>query len=102
MRYFFCFFSLFKYGHKGSYMAGIYAYNAVQCPMEAIHGKQSSIHNLIAGGSLGYIGIRAGRLGVPFVDPYAFLRFGLSPAAVGAAVYGGMGFLLATLGGKRI
>mmetsp|Transcript_33504 Transcript_33504/g.49062 ORF Transcript_33504/g.49062 Transcript_33504/m.49062 type:complete len:209 (+) Transcript_33504:123-749(+) len=58
----------------GSYMAGIYAYNAVQCPMEAIHGKQSSIHNLIAGGSLGYIGIRAGRLGVPFVDPYAFFE----------------------------
>mmetsp|Transcript_1508 Transcript_1508/g.2144 ORF Transcript_1508/g.2144 Transcript_1508/m.2144 type:complete len:97 (+) Transcript_1508:1-291(+) len=86
----------------GRYIAAIYAYNAVQCPMEAIHGKQSSLHNLFAGGTLGYLGVQTGRLGVPFVDPHALYSYRVPPAVIGGAIYGGMGFLLATLGGKPI
>jgi hypothetical protein len=75
----------------------------MQCPMELIHGRQSSLHNFIAGGTLGYLGVTSGRLGIPFIDPYTLYRYPmLSPGTVAFGVYGGMGMALATLGGKRL
>jgi hypothetical protein len=76
-------------------------YNAVQCPMEAIHGRPSLWHNVISAGTLGYLGVRSGRIGVPFVSPYAAYRYGLKPEIMAFGVYGGMAGLFAgLLGGK--
>ncbi len=43
------------------------------------------MHNVAAGGILGYVGVSRGRLGVPFVSPY-FLYGMRYPGLVGAAV----------------
>ena len=85
-------------------IGGIYVYNILQCPMEAIHGRQSAIHNFASGGIIGYLGVASGRLGVPFFDNFFFFRNPhISPPLAGAAVYGGMAFLFATVsGGKPI
>jgi hypothetical protein len=86
-----------------SYMAFIYTYNAMQCPMEEIHGKRSALHNALSGGIIGYIGVTTHRLGIPFVDPYTLYRYPfISPGMAAFAVYGGMGFGLALLGGKPV
>lgn len=111
----------------GYYSAFIYGYNIIQCPMEIIHGRQSSLHNVAAGGLLGYIGVTRGGMGVPFVSPY-FLYGTRHPGLIGAAVvrnkffcmeslchatifvpnllcvlqYGGIGGVLATIGGKPL
>mmetsp|Transcript_63063 Transcript_63063/g.186293 ORF Transcript_63063/g.186293 Transcript_63063/m.186293 type:complete len:139 (-) Transcript_63063:394-810(-) len=87
----------------GTYIAGLYMYNALQCPMEAIHGRQSLLHNGLSAGILGYAGVSAGRLGVPFVDPsvmhrHPWLRYEM--AAFG--VYGAIGMAFGMLGGKRL
>eukprot|EP00970_Alexandrium_tamarense_P004980 scaffold808_cov196-Alexandrium_tamarense.AAC.117 len=83
----------------GFYAGGLYAYNIIQCPMETIHGRQSAMHNVAAGGILGYVGVSRGRLGVPFVSPY--ILYGMRyPGLVGAAVYGAIAGGMATLGGK--
>jgi hypothetical protein len=97
----------FQYGQVprfqtvGTYMAGIYVYNILQCPMEAIHGRQSLLHNFASGGILGYVGVSSGRLGIPFVDPTFAYRVG-RPELVAFGVYGGMAAAFAALGGKRI
>ncbi|KAL3787410.1 hypothetical protein HJC23_001807 [Cyclotella cryptica] len=83
----------------GFYCGSLYAYNIVQCPMEVIHGRQSSLHNVVSGGLLGYIGVSRGMLSVPFVDP-RFVYSVRHPGLVGALVYGGIGGALATIGGK--
>ena len=81
----------------------IYAYNALQCPMEAVHGRPSLFHNIGSAATLGYIGLRAGLIGVPFVDPYVFYRYPfLKPAQVSAIVYGSTAGILAMIGGKTI
>mmetsp|Transcript_5024 Transcript_5024/g.6499 ORF Transcript_5024/g.6499 Transcript_5024/m.6499 type:complete len:128 (-) Transcript_5024:421-804(-) len=86
-----------------SYMAFIYTYNAIQCPMEEIHGRSSALHNLLAGGMLGYMGVKNGNIGIPFVSHDFFYRFPfLRPQHVALAVYGSMGGALAMLGGKPI
>ena len=54
----------------GGNILGIYLYGALICPMEAVHGRQSSLHNFAAAGTLGYIGVATGQAGIPFVDPY--------------------------------
>ena len=87
----------------GINIGAIYLYNVLQCPMEAIQGRQSSLHNGAAAGILGYVGVSRGILGIPFVNPYeVYMRFPqVTPPMLGAAVYGGLGFLLASvLGGK--
>ena len=82
-------------------IGGLYLYNVLQCPMEAIHGRQSSLHNAASGAILGYVGIQSWRIGVPFVDAYFFYRYPqISPAMAGAVAYGTIGFLFASLGGK--
>jgi len=84
-------------------IGGLYLYNVLQCPMEAIHGRQSSLHNAASGAILGYVGVQSRRIGVPFVDAYFFYRYPqISPAAAGAVAYGTIGFLFATLGGKHM
>ena len=61
------------------------------------------MHNAIAGGSVGYIGTQRGFLGIPFVDHSFFYRYPrISPPMMGAAVYGGMGWILSTIGGKSL
>lgn len=82
-------------------MGGIYLYNALQCPMVAIHGRESCMHNGISAGILGYIGVKHHKLGVPFVGSnffYANPQF--SPAITGAVVYGAIGATLGILANK--
>lgn len=82
-------------------IGGIYLYWALQCPMEAIHGRQSALHNILSGATIGYLGVSMGRLGVPFVDATFFYRHPqISPPIAGAVVYGAIAGGLATLGGK--
>ena len=86
----------------GFYSGGLYAYHAMICPMEAIHGKRSSLHNVASGATMGYIGVTRGILGVPFVNPYDLHSGTRNPGLIGAAVYGVIGGALATLGGKPV
>ena len=82
-------------------IGGIFCYNIMQCPMEAVSGRQSAWHNVLAAATMGGLGVQSGRLGIPFVDHSFFYRYpAASPAMVGAAVYGAMGGLLASLGNK--
>lgn len=84
-------------------IGGLYVYNIIQCPMEAIQGRPSLMHNVIAGGTLGFVGVRNGMLGIPFVDSYFFFRYPqISPPLMAFAVYGGIAGVLASLGGKKI
>jgi hypothetical protein len=86
----------------GRYFGVLYLYNAVQCPMEAASGRPSLWHNIVSAGALGYVGVRTGRVGVPFVNTYQIrYQLGWSPEVVAFAVYGGMaGILAGLLGGK--
>ena len=84
----------------GTYAGGMYMYNIMQCPMEAIHGRQSLLHNFISAGIIGYVGVNSGRLSVPFVMPYQIPR-GVSPPFMGFMVYGSLASAFAALGGKR-
>jgi hypothetical protein len=86
----------------GINIGGLYLYYILQCPMQAIHGRESALHNGAAGGILGYIGVNSGQLGIPFVSYNFFMRYPqLSPALTGAAVYGGMALAISA-GGKPI
>ncbi len=85
----------------GRYMGAIYVYNVLQCPMEAIHGRKSLFHNIISAGMMGYVGVRAGRLEIPFVDPsFVHRHRTLSPPQLAFMVYGGCAGALAAFGGK--
>jgi len=84
-------------------IGGLYMFWALQCPMEAIHGRQSSLHNFLSGATIGYLGVSVGRLGVPFVDHTFFYRNPqISPPIAGALVYGAIAGGFATLGGKPL
>jgi hypothetical protein len=84
------------------YFGALWLYNAAQCPMEAIQGRPSLWHNIISAGTIGYLGVRSGRLGVPFVNPYMLYHYNLRPQVAAFGVYGGMaGILAGVLGGKR-
>jgi hypothetical protein len=95
-------FQLILHNITGTYMAGLYIYNIVQCPMEAFHGRQSLLHNFAAAGMLGYVGVAQGRMGIPFINPYTLIGSPLKPEIVAFGVYGGMAAAFAALGGKRI
>jgi hypothetical protein len=87
----------------GSYMAFIYTYNAMQCPMEEIHGRKSALHNALSGGIIGFIGVTNNRIGIPFIDPNTLYRYPfVSPGMAAFAVYGGLGLGLAMIGGKPL
>jgi hypothetical protein len=80
----------------------IWAYHALQCPLEAIHGRRSLYHNCIAAGTLGALGVHAGKVSVPFVDYSIFHRHpALRPWQVGFVVYGSIGGVFGALGGKQ-
>jgi hypothetical protein len=83
-------------------IGGLYAYNIMQCPMEAISGRQSAWHNVVAAATIGGVGVQSGKLGIPFVNySYFFYRYpSISPAMAGAMVYGAIGGFMATLGNK--
>lgn len=88
---------------SGRYMAGLYVYNVMQCPMEAIHGRQSLLHNAAAAGLIGYVGVSRGALGIPFVDPSFTYRYPqVSAPMLAFMVYGGLAGALAGFGGKRL
>ncbi|KAG7358415.1 hypothetical protein IV203_015003 [Nitzschia inconspicua] len=84
------------------YFGFLFVYNAAQCPMEAIHGRPSLWHNIISAGTIGYIGVRTGRFGVPFVNPMMLqYQYGIRPEVVAFGIYGGIaGILAGALGGK--
>eukprot|EP00978_Attheya_sp_CCMP212_P006526 scaffold15048_cov55-Attheya_sp.AAC.4 len=69
--------------------------------MEYIHGRQSLMHNVLSGFTLGYLGVSTGRVGVPFLDPYTVMA-SRNPALLGAVVYGGIAGCMAALGGKSM
>lgn len=84
-------------------IGGLYIFFALQCPMEAIHGRQSALHNILSGATIGYLGVSAGRLGIPFVDSTFFYRHPqISPPMAGALVYGAIAGGFAMLGGKPL
>mmetsp|Transcript_14832 Transcript_14832/g.29244 ORF Transcript_14832/g.29244 Transcript_14832/m.29244 type:complete len:134 (-) Transcript_14832:56-457(-) len=82
----------------------LYVYQALQCPMEALHGRRSLLHNMTAGGLMGYWGVQAGRIGIPFLDASFFMRYpGISPPIAGFVVYGGFAAVLGgVVGGKSL
>jgi hypothetical protein len=85
------------------YAGGLYIYNAIQCPMEALHGRSSLLHNFLAGGALGYAGVLSGAIGVPFLSPYYYAIHSRSGvAAIGAVVYGSLAAAFASFGGKTL
>jgi len=68
----------------GFYAVSLWTYHALVCPMEAIHGRQSALHNAASGGMLGYIGVSRGMLGVPFINPHLLYGY-RNPAIIGGA-----------------
>lgn len=70
--------------------------------MEALHGRQSAWHNVIAAGGIGAFGVATNRLGIPLVDYTFFIRYPqVKPVQAGFVVYGaGAGLLANVLGGK--
>ena len=83
-------------------IGGIYLYNALQCPMVAIQGRESAAHNVVAAGLLGYIGTQSFGLAVPLVDETFFWRNPqFSRPLVAAGVYGSIGAAFAMMGGKQ-
>ena len=80
----------------------LYAYGALQCPMEALTGRQSWTHNALSGGILGYLAYERGLTGIPFNLEYTFLARRIPLPAGAALVYGSMGAALAMIAGKRL
>ena len=88
---------------SGRYVGFLYLYRALQCPMEAIHGRQSLLHNILSSATIGYVGVTRGWLGIPFVDQYIFYRYpSLRPGTVGFVVYGAIGGAFGALSGKKL
>ena len=82
----------------------LYAYQALQCPMVALdpRGRPSLLHNALAGGTLGYVGVGQGLVGVPFGHMLPSAMYRLRPAQAGALVYGAMTGVLGALSGKPV
>ena len=79
----------------------IYVYHALICPMEALSGRRSFVHNMLSGGTLGYIGVASHNIGVPFLSPsFFYMNPRISPPLAGAAVYGSIAGALAGISGK--
>ena len=79
----------------------IYLYNALQCPMEAIQGQPSLLHNACAAGALGAFLVQSGQAGIPFLDTsYLYRNRNVTPAMTAFAVYACIGVVLGGLGGK--
>ena len=64
--------------------------------MEAIHGRPSLWHNILSGGTIGFVGVASGRFGIPFVSAdLLWYRYGISPPIAAFGVYGTISGLLA-------
>ena len=64
--------------------------------IEAIHGRPSLWHNILSGGTIGFLGVASGRFGVPFVSVEMIrYRYGISPPGAAFGVYGSISGLLA-------
>ena len=63
-------------------IGGLYVYNALQCPMEAIQGRPSLLHNGLAAGAMGTAGVSSGMMGVPFVPPHVLYSPRYNPLAL--------------------
>lgn len=81
--------------------AFVYAYVVLQCPLEALQGRQSLLHNAASGATLGYIGVSARQLGVFNLEP-TFLINRIPLPVGGALVYGTLAGVLGAIGGKRL
>ena len=77
----------------------VYSYFVLQCPLEALHGRRSLLHNMFAGGTLGYVG--AYRLGM-FGLESTFLINRIPLPVGGMLVYGAMGGIMGAIGGKTL
>jgi hypothetical protein len=88
----------------GTAMGTIYLYYALKCPMEAVHGRSSSIHNGLSAFTMSYIALSRQWIGVPFVPPYYLMSIPFfTRTLLGSSMYGGMAFVLASIwGGKRV
>ena len=85
----------------GRAVAFLYAYHSLQCPMEALTGRRSLVHNVYSGMICGYIGVKHRFIGIPFVNHLFFLRYPkISPPLAGAAVYGALAGAIGGLTGK--
>mmetsp|Transcript_98 Transcript_98/g.220 ORF Transcript_98/g.220 Transcript_98/m.220 type:complete len:135 (+) Transcript_98:24-428(+) len=80
----------------------LYAYGALQCPMEALTGRKSWTHNALAGGVLGYAAYQHGVIGIPFNLGHACHARRIPLPAGAALVYGSMGAVLAMVAGKPL
>ena len=80
----------------------LYAYGALQCPMEAFTRRRSWTHNFIAGGALGYVGIERRLVGLPFNLDFFFLTRRVPLPVGGALVYGSGAAALAIIAGKPL
>ena len=79
----------------------VYSYVVLQCPLEALQGRQSLMHNVFAGGTLGYLGVNAGRLGMFGMEHHFYIN--RIPLPIGGAIlYGAMGGILGAIGGKSL
>ena len=81
-------------------IGALYTYHVLQCPMEALHGRRSVLHNGLAAGTLGAVGVQAGILGVPFVPPAVLYSPRYNPVAIAFGVYGGLAMAIGSLTGK--
>ena len=81
--------------------AFVYSYVVLQCPMEALHGRQSLLHNALSGATLGYIGVSSRQLGLFNLEPTLLINRIPLPVG-GALVYGSLAAALGAIGGKRL
>lgn len=79
----------------------VYTYGALQCPMEAIHGRQSLLHNALSGATIGYLGVNAGMLGIFNLEHMLYSNRIPLPLG-GALVYGAAAAALGAFSGKRL
>jgi hypothetical protein len=88
----------------GTAIGTIYLYYALQCPMEAVHGRASSLHNGLSAFTMSYIALSQQWIGVPFVPSYYLMNIPFfTRTLLGSSIYGSMAFVLASVwGGKRV
>ena len=86
----------------GTSIGVVYVYYIIQCPMEAIHNKESFVHNGIAAFSISFIGLAQQKLGVPFVPTYSLYHVPfLARNLLGASIYSGIAMGIAAVYGRK-
>jgi hypothetical protein len=88
----------------GTSIGTIYLYYALQCPMEAVHGRSSSLHNGLSAFTISYVALSRQWIGVPFFPAYQLMGIPFfTRTLLGSSIYGGMALVFASIwGGKRI